>query len=348
MGQTKQEQELTLLNLNLESVERDLESLFSIGIQLESIAALCVEHDDWSSPTARIAIEHSVTTLGLPCDTVSLEATVSETVDRIIKAIVAVFKRAYEAIAKWAGALKERLKDIYARIQAYSKEVEGKEPVAVEFKENKHMVALAIDGGVNLKLTVRRLQQVVDGLPLIKTSGEKIVYKFNNAKRMADVNAVTALSDDLMDYILKHYNMEGKKHVHTSKDSFPGNRRLVLDLTQPVPNFVILQDEGVEVEKVSFTAKEISDAIEELDLENVMKMIDDVEAFAKDLDTTMQKGFSITKGNRDVAGELLKLAAPINAMLQKPPRTLINYYTKCIAHLEAGLEYALKQSPDKP
>ena len=236
---------------------------------------------------------------------------------------------------------------VSARLQKTNKELKDKEEIDITIPYGTQLTSLAIGDTVDLDKVVKRLQAVVAPLPSIKASSEKIIYKFNNAKRMGDVNALTKLSDDLMDYILKHYKLEGKKHVYTSKDVYPGNRHIVMDLTHPVPNFAFLQTEGVEVKEMTFKAKEVADAIDLLDLENVLKMTENVQEFAGQVDKLMKTDFDIMSGNRDVTTELLKIAAPIAAMLQKPPRTIIGYFTTTILELESLLGILTRQSPDK-
>ena len=95
MLETQAAREMVLLDLTLEAVDNDLQSLFNIGIQLEQIATLCSEHDDWDSPVAKVAVEHHIDTLGIAAYGASLEDKVEDTVLRIVRAIRAVFKRAY-------------------------------------------------------------------------------------------------------------------------------------------------------------------------------------------------------------------------------------------------------------
>ena len=347
MLETKVSREMVFLTLTLESLDNDLQSLFNIGIQLEQISSLCKEHDDWNSPVAKIAIEHQIESLGIATYGVSLEDKVADTIKRIIKAIKATFKRAYEAIVRWTEVVLDRLRGLKDRLQKTNKELKDKEEIDITIPYGTQLTSLAIGDTVDLDKVVKRLQAVVAPLPSIKASSEKIIYKFNNAKRMGDVNALTKLSDDLMDYILKHYKLEGKKHVYTSKDVYPGNRHIVMDLTHPVPNFAFLQTEGVEVKEMTFKAKEVADAIDLLDLENVLKMTENVQEFAGQVDKLMKTDFDIMSGNRDVTTELLKIAAPIAAMLQKPPRTIIGYFTTTILELESLLGILTRQSPDK-
>lgn len=347
MLETQAAREMVLLDLTLEAVDNDLQSLFNIGIQLEQIATLCSEHDDWDSPVAKVAVEHHIDTLGIAAYGASLEDKVEDTVLRIVRAIRAVFKRAYEILLRWVDVVVERLKTIRDRIREDFKDLKNKEVVEVTIPPGTQLTALAIGDSVDLDKVVKRLQTLVGPLPTIKTSSEKIIYKFNKVKRMGDVNQVTKLSDELMDYILKHYKLEGKKDVHTSKDVYPGNRQIVMDLTHHVPNFAMLQTEGVEVKEQAFKAKDIADALDLLDLENVLKMTEDVKSFAGEVDNVMNTEFDLMGGNRDVTNEMLKLAAPISAMLQKPPRTIISYFTTTVAHLESLLETVVKNTPDK-
>mgnify|MGYP000020498530 CR=1 FL=1 len=339
--------ETTLSCIAVEEMDGDIARLCRLGIELEEIHQTC-QDGLWDSPAVLITVEHINGQLGLPVEP-SLENSVLDTIDRIIEAIKEAFVRTYEAVVKWVKVVFDRLTKIINRLKQHEKNAEIKEvddPVEVELGE--HAKALEVGGEIDFDVIVTRLNTIVEPLEKIRNMGTKIVGRFNSAKTIKDVDVVTNLSNGLIDYINKHFNTVEKDLLYSSKDLFPGNKRLIIDLTSPVP-VLKFEEESVKNSSTTkiFTIESLQSAIDKLNIDEVSDLIKNTETFSKEIVGSMKSGFKLARGNREVITELMKIATPINGMLQSMPRNLISYYTQTLGHLETSLKLVTDRAAKK-
>lgn len=338
-----------ITDMEFEQHLEDADTLLGVAKGLEAIHAACTDPAQYDEPLTKTALTGLANQVGLEALDVSTENKVTETIERIYKAIKKAIEMAIATVVIWVLKLASRGEDMQERLKNRLKQFKDLDEADIQVSIDANLEALAIEDEINLDNVVEVSRALIDLSKALTTEGEKIAAAFTKAEDAKSIIAVEEAIDDLVEnVIMKYIPMRKFGDGYESKDILPGNARLVVDFRQSQPVFFFKKEEK-EYKDLSLmtTAAEAMAALEAVagkatyaNLNNHLNSAKD-NGVSKTLENRISK-FDSKSNDSAYAQSFMRLGARVNTAVTVPAVKISRYITGLADQLDRVTKGAIK------